>query len=321
MEKYIVNCLNSVANQLYDDIECIIVDDCSPDNSMIHVASFLEQYEGKIIFKIVTHEKNQGLSAARNSGVKIATGDYLFFLDSDDELSLNALELFASYLKEYGNVDFLIGNFEVLGRLHYSSLQAEFFLDSTDEILEAYIHGKWHVMAWAKLINHDFFLKENLWFKDGLLHEDELFSFRLAVSASRMVSIKESVYRYFIRNNSIMSNKKGKNYWDYLWIVAENVKLAYKQIPESFYPLLYSYFVSLLYTHSFSILNESNLRIEEKKKMMEEVKDLLSVIQDMAQDESTKIRLKRKVLRAPYQIIFIETRIHRWIQKFFNKKG
>ena len=79
VEKYIVNCLNSVANQLYDDIECIIVDDCSPDNSMIHVASFLEQYEGKIIFKIVTHEKNQGLSAARNSGVKIATGDYLFF--------------------------------------------------------------------------------------------------------------------------------------------------------------------------------------------------------------------------------------------------
>ncbi|WP_065219824.1 MULTISPECIES: glycosyltransferase family 2 protein [Butyricimonas] len=315
VKECIENCLNSVVAQLYDNIECIIVDDCSPDDSMVVVASFLSKYKGNITFKIVTHEKNKGLSAARNSGVKVATGDYLFFLDSDDELSLNAMELFASNLKKYGDADFLIGNFEILGALNYSPLRTEALLDSNDKILEAYILGKWYVMAWGKLINRNFFFQKNLWFKDNLLHEDELFSFRLAMFASRMVSIKENVYRYVIRNNSITTNRKEKNYWDYLWIISENISLVYEQIPVSFYKSFYSYFVSVLYTHSFFILNENKLSVDNKKDMMREVRRLLVIIHRMRKGCSIKVRLKCHMLHVPYKIILMEMKIHYWMRK------
>ena len=316
MEKYIESCLNSVVHQLYKNIECIIVDDCSPDESMMIVTSFLARYKGDIEFKIVRHEKNKGLSAARNSGVKVATGDYLFFLDSDDELPFDAMKLFVGYLKEYGKVDFLIGNFEVLGSLSYPPLQADIFLDSRDEILDAYIQGKWYVMAWGKLINREFFIQKNLWFKDGLLHEDELFSFRLAMFASKMITVKENVYKYVIRCNSIMTSKKEKNYWDYLWVVTENVKLACEQIAITSYGGFYSYFVSLLYIHSFAILNEKRIDVDRKKAMICEIRKLLTSIRSMRNKCSVKTWLKCCTLRAPYWVIFMSTKIHSRVREF-----
>ena len=87
VEQYIESCLLSVINQNYKgDIECVIVNDCTPDQSMVVVHKILSDYDGNILFKIVDHKENRGLSASRNSGVRVATGDYLYFLDSDDIL-------------------------------------------------------------------------------------------------------------------------------------------------------------------------------------------------------------------------------------------
>ena len=86
VENWIEGCLLSVCNQTYENIECIIVNDATPDKSMDIVESILKNYTGSIRFKIITHELNRGLSAARNFCVKAATGDYLIFLDSDDKL-------------------------------------------------------------------------------------------------------------------------------------------------------------------------------------------------------------------------------------------
>ena len=80
VEQYIESCLYSVINQTYKGtLECIIVNDCTPDQSMEVVNRLLSVYQGNILFKIINHQENKGLSAARNSGVKIAKGDYLYF--------------------------------------------------------------------------------------------------------------------------------------------------------------------------------------------------------------------------------------------------
>ena len=82
---YIENCLESVRKQIYQDLEVILVDDCGTDNSMEIVQEYLE-YHNFVEVKIIHHTHNRGLSAARNTGLEAATGDYVYFLDSDDAL-------------------------------------------------------------------------------------------------------------------------------------------------------------------------------------------------------------------------------------------
>lgn len=101
-EKYINKCVSSVLNQSYDDFEIIIVD----DGSESQCAKYLDEYS-KNDFRIkVIHQKNKGLGGARNTGIKYAIGDYLFFLDSDDFIEQKALEISTYYLNQY-NLDVL----------------------------------------------------------------------------------------------------------------------------------------------------------------------------------------------------------------------
>ena len=81
---YIKRCLQSVADQTYKDIECILIDDCGSDNSINLAKEFIYDYKGNILFTILHHEENKGLSAARNTGLRYAKGEYVYFLDSDD---------------------------------------------------------------------------------------------------------------------------------------------------------------------------------------------------------------------------------------------
>ena len=93
VSNYIERCLRSVINQIYNgEIECIIVDDASPDNSINICESIIKQYNGNIHFHIIHHKTNMGLSSARNTGTKNATGQFIFYLDSDDFISPNCIE-------------------------------------------------------------------------------------------------------------------------------------------------------------------------------------------------------------------------------------
>ena len=84
VESYIANCLHSVFNQTYKDLEIILVDDCGTDKSMNIAMESINKYKSSFYIKVIHHKENKGLSAARNSGIKEATGDYIYFLDSDD---------------------------------------------------------------------------------------------------------------------------------------------------------------------------------------------------------------------------------------------
>jgi len=90
VEKYIKQCMQSILNQTYKDFEVICVDDCGKDNSM-KIVEKMAQNDNRII--ILHHDKNKGLSAARNTGFEIAKGEYTLFVDSDDWLETNCLEV------------------------------------------------------------------------------------------------------------------------------------------------------------------------------------------------------------------------------------
>ena len=208
VEKYIAECLDSVVAQTYKgDIECIIVNDCTPDNSMSIVKDFIDSYSGNIAFSVINHAQNRGLSAARNTGINAAKGDYIYFLDSDDLITPDCIELLATPL-EHREYEMVVADIVTFGDERYCprlELSRGEYLH--DEIIESYMKRLFFPMAVNKLCNRSFLLNNGILFKEGILHEDELWSFILAYRMRSMYVVNKESYRYRIHGHSIMANK------------------------------------------------------------------------------------------------------------------
>lgn len=202
VEQYIGDCLESLLNQTYSTFEVLFVDDCGNDSSISIIETFLASHK-YFDAKIINHEHNKGLSGARNTGLKAATGDYVYFLDSDDKIPSDALEKLAAPL-ENCDVDFILGNYDVFGDMQMNS---DLFMSEglVHDVLRTYVEGKWYVMAWNKLCKRSFLLENNLWFKEGYIHEDQIWSFMLACTAKSMYVVADITYDYRVRASSIMT--------------------------------------------------------------------------------------------------------------------
>ena len=216
VEPYIEDCLKSVAAQTYKgDIECIVVDDCTPDGSCAIIERFIKEYNGNIDFKLLHHSVNRGLSAARNTGIDAATGDYIYFLDSDDEITPDCIELLAAPL-EKEKYDFVIGDYAIIGhKVGVPPLLLEGNkMYKGKEIMKTFFTAQWYVMACNKLCDLNFLKKKKLYFEEELIHEDEIWSFQLACTAQSMSVVKKATYIYKVRVSSITDsrNKRQKAY-------------------------------------------------------------------------------------------------------------
>lgn len=246
---YIEDCLNSVLNQTYPNIECIIVDDCGQDDSMCIVKSILTAKSPRIEIRIVTHEVNKGLSEARNSGIREATGDYLYFLDSDDYMAENAIERMVVMVKKHA-VDFVIGDIVTFGE---ASEQKDFlrmesgYLFGNEKISYSYSESQWYMMAWNKMISRSFLLNNEIFFAPNIYHEDELWSFKLALVANSMAICNKVTYFYRIRRNgSIMSNLTMKHMEDMLFIFDACLSLSEEYHRACIYSKLRTFYLTLI---------------------------------------------------------------------------
>lgn len=210
---YIGDCIRSVMRQTWQGpLECIFVDDCGTDQSMVIVDSMIEEYHGKIAFKTVRHEENRGLSAARNTGMEAATGDYVYFLDSDDEMTPDCLEALAAPMTApepvEGFVDFTIGECRIEGgTLPGVALKLkDGAVLQGPEILNAYRQEAWYMMSVNKLYRLDYLKENGLRFHEGIIFEDELWSFQIACTARKMAVVGRETYIYKLREGSITVN-------------------------------------------------------------------------------------------------------------------
>lgn len=215
VEKHVERCISSVFRQDYDGpIECILVDDATPDGSMAIVSQLLELYSGKIAFKVLHHKFNAGLSAARNTGLRVAFGDYVYFIDSDDEIMPEAISSLVALADKYDGVDIVYGDWYTAscnnGAQNSPGLP-EYTTDK-EKIADYIISHKVCVTAQNKLLKKDFLLNNQLFFKEGLLHEDVLFSYMLSEKLHSMAISYVPVYVYYQNAkgimNSAMSEKK-----------------------------------------------------------------------------------------------------------------
>lgn len=209
VEKYIIECLQSITNQTYKgEIECLLIDDCGTDYTLNLVQTFIENYKGDISFKIIHHTNNRGLSAARNTGVEHATGDYIYFLDSDDYISNDCIEVLTRPLNAQ-KYDMVLGDLEMFGNprdILFLPEEEKSILGKEEIFKHWYVDRLIYVMAWNKLIKASLFKQCDLTFLEGQLHEDELWTYKIACNIESLAIQKHCTYYYRIRENSITAN-------------------------------------------------------------------------------------------------------------------
>lgn len=210
VEQYLFECLQSVINQtMTEGIECILIDDCGTDRSVRIAEDFVKSYHGIIHFSLIHHKENGGLSEARNSGVYAAKGDYVYFLDSDDTIEPNAMELMWNLIRKYGYVDLVQGSFygsEEQRQTVSQYLHKEYIVDKKT-IKRFLLDYKGDIVpAQSRLVNREFLLENNLFFKKGIIHEDNLWTFFLAKVTRTMCFCKERTYFHRHNPSSITGN-------------------------------------------------------------------------------------------------------------------
>lgn len=204
VEQYLEKCLESVVHQTYENLEIICVNDCSPDKC----AEILEKYakqDSRI--KIVNREKNGGLSAARNSGLDAATGEYVYFLDSDDWIDLDYIEKMVEAIEKSG-CDIVFNANIMTEEKDKASLLKKIprsWLNSCFEGNDALDKSQWS--AWSHFYKRVFLEKNNLRFSEGYIYEDVLFQHMATYYANKVFIFFGSSYHYLIRENSIMAIK------------------------------------------------------------------------------------------------------------------
>lgn len=209
VEPYITECLQSVMRQSYKgSMECIVVDDCGTDMSMEVAEQLIAEYDGSIEFRVLHHEKNLGLSCARNTGIEVANGDYIYFIDSDDVITDDCLDALTSQLKK-GDFDVVVGNNDCFGnRTGGEMLIPDEGLEiSGDSFFLKYLDGhQVQGAVWNKLYKHEYLNKNNMLFEPGLILEDHIYNFRLSCYPTKMYVINRITYHYrFLRGGSIVS--------------------------------------------------------------------------------------------------------------------
>lgn len=206
---YIERCVLSVMRQSYQMIECIIIDDATEDDSILICERLIENYQGAIEFRILHHPVNRGLSAARNTGTMAAKGDYLLYLDGDDELADNCLELLLEGVEKYPGIDLVQGNAALTFKSYldpYTHQIYEPYL-STNEIIRKFWFGRkqFGQTAWNKLIRRDFVTAHSLFFVKKLLFEDTLWIFYLQKYLTSVYFVQDVTYYHRRRQASIQT--------------------------------------------------------------------------------------------------------------------
>lgn len=210
VEKYLEKCLNSIINQTYKNIEIICINDGSTDNSLQILENFATKDKRIIIFS----QENGGLSSARNLGLNNTTGEFCYFMDSDDWIELDTIENLLNTMLS-NDVDCVVHNIRIIPEeeslinitiddrkwINFYTKPSGFYktpLDIKQEIC---------AVTWNKLYKMSIINKYNCRFPEGLINEDEAFLWEYMIHCDNYYFINKPFYNYLKRSNSIMTTR------------------------------------------------------------------------------------------------------------------
>lgn len=280
---YIEKCVESALKQTYPNIEVIVVDDGSTDET----ENILKKYQDKIkIYKKV----NEGVASARNLGIKMCNTKYFMFLDSDDYLELNAIEIMYKKMLET-NSDIVMGNIE--------ETKAKDIIiedDKYEYIFNAKI--KYFMVSWNKLMKREIF--NDLVYPNIHIAEDDYMIYHILKKIKKITFISSKTYNYYINPNGLTS-KKLDYYKEIVYVFKDRYlffeNTEYKNI---FYKMYINYYI-----YTFCLLKDKNITNKELiKEYRKEVKpnSIKYVIFYMFPNLYYKLfNIRRKICKTKYQ--------------------
>lgn len=206
VEKFLKRCVDSILDQTYENLEVILVDDGSPDASPL----ICDEYAIKDSRVSVIHQKNSGLSGARNAGIDKATGKYIAFVDSDDYIAPHMYETLWNNMVNYEAQISICRLQRFSGTYYEGELESEIHISTYDnETALKNLHledGEMYTVAYNKLYLRSLF--KNVRYPVGRLNEDEFTTYKVIDKSNKIVITTEKMYFYYYNDNSITTGKK-----------------------------------------------------------------------------------------------------------------
>lgn len=263
VEEYLSRCIESIINQTYKNLEIILVDDGSQDNC----PKICDDYASRDNRIKVIHKKNGGLSEARNVGMKVATGEYISFVDSDDWIDINTYSLVLKKMidtnSQIGAFNFVIAkNEDIVLDLSekHKILNSKEAIENTIDDIDV------KTVVWNKIYHYT--VLKDLYFREGKYNEDEFFTFYALSNAERIVYLCRQFYFYFQRSNSIMGVYNIKRL-DMLEGVKERMDFIKTNYPEIYIKAKLSFSSCCIYHYQMLLKNKKvDINNTGKKKVM-----------------------------------------------------
>ena len=266
VEAYLIRCVESIVNQTYQNLEIIFVDDGSPDNC----SKVCDEWSIKDSRIKVIHKKNGGLSDARNAGMKIATGKYISFIDSDDYVALDFFETLLSVMeKENSDIaECNVVKFYEDGRSEkYSDDLAITTFDTESALTGLIAENPFHQHVWNKLYKTQ--LVKDIHYAVGKLNEDEFWTYQVFGRAQKVSKINKTMYYYFQRSSSIMGESYNIRRLDALEGKANRQKYIEERFPSLATQAKIDFYGSCLFAYQCVLKYMSG---SEKKKASDVIK-------------------------------------------------
>lgn len=234
-EKYLRECLDSILAQTLENIELICVNDGSLDGSL----EILREYEQKYKYITVLDQVNKGQSAARNTALQLAAGKYVYFMDSDDLLTSKALkELWEISEKNQLDVLYFSGTsfFETneLAKHHRGFINNYHRKGKYNEVLDGpgmltalYNNNDYYVSPCLQFIKRDYLIENTISYFEGIIHEDNIFSFQTLIQAKRAFCVNDIYFYRRVRQSSVMTYEEtNQNLKGYFTCLTELLQFA-----------------------------------------------------------------------------------------------
>ncbi len=255
VEKYLEKCLESLVNQTLEDIEIIVVNDGTKDNSQKIIDKYTKKYPKKVKGYI---KENGGLSSARNYGIKQARGEYIAFVDSDDYVEIDMFE--KMYNKAINNeYDVVVCDTIEVDENNGNKVYKKSNLNYSNKEIKNYLISP--PMACTRLYKK--FIFDELSFEEGIFYEDLNLTPSIVLKTNKIGFIEEGLYYYLQRSGSIMKQKQFNNkLLDIFKVLQKNYNLLNNKYPKE---IEYLYITHLLRTASMRFLNYSDSKIYLQK--------------------------------------------------------
>lgn len=280
VEKYIAACITSCCEQTgvsFDDYEILLVDDSSPDKSIEIARQTLQKYNG-VNYKIISRP-NGGLSAARNTGLKSASGDYIWFIDSDDTIEAESLMILKQALMSHADAEIIsFGHRNIYPRKTVDLSLPQPLIGNVLPGIKVVDQTAFY-SAWNKIYKRSLLAQYDMWFREGILWEDGEFNLRLLPLVKRHTGLADILYNYMRRPGSISTSNKVKHTLNSDLIKFESVYdwFATHNIDNDSYKILCRRNSEAIV---FFLAGIPQLEKTDRKEMLAKIKPLKSKIKD-----------------------------------------